>query len=610
MITKRRTLAFIFLFFILGLLLHIPVHASAQENRILVQFRSNDTQLSPDTSKKFSLTKKRDLVNHISVFVAHSPDDIKTIIDNVRNNLNVLSVEKDELVSAAAVSPTTPNDPSYTAQWYLPKIQADYAWSLSKATEVKIGVCDSGFAVNHPDLQGVFLTALAKNTVDDSADITPSASHGTWISGIIAASTNNAQGVAGTGWGAKIIPVKITNRSDTYAYVSDAIECISYAADNGAKVINLSYGMAGFNAINQAASYALSKGAITVISAGNEHTNPGYTDYPNFLVVSSTDINDNLSSFSNYGTNIDISAPGSDIFTTDVNGGYEYVDGTSFSAAVISGVLGLVSAYRPAESPQQLIQHLYDGALDLGATGKDVYYGVGRVNAYQTLDKPPSVPTYLAPQSGTIITSFTPTFSWRASVPTPDHYELLIATVNDFAPSHIVVNVSNIPGTNTAYKLSSALSPNTVYYWVLRAVNQYGQASPWTPTYILSAAPAAPLLNTPFTWQTIPGAASYTIWISNDWTFGCFIRICLRQPLVSLAATIPTTSYIPSGQFPSGITVYWKVRATSAIGNSAWSNVSSYKTPTVITPTSTPLPTATPTPTIRPTPPCTRICIN
>ena len=125
------------------------------------------------------------------------------------------------------------------------------------------------------------------------------------MAGAAAAMVNNSIGVAGVGKDAMIIPIRISNFPDGGAYASDAAECISYSADNGARAINISYNMAGSATIDAAAAYAEGKNAVTVVAAANDGIDPNWPDFSTFLAVGAVSQNDTRSSFSNYGNYID-----------------------------------------------------------------------------------------------------------------------------------------------------------------------------------------------------------------------------------------------------------------------------------------------------------------
>lgn len=286
-----------------------------------------------------------------------------------------------------------PNDTYYSQQWGLPKVNAPGAWRQSNGAGVTIAVIDTGVDLNHPDLAGKLVAGwdFANN------DSTPQDDHGhgTHVAGIAAAVTNNSRGVAGLGWDAKIMPVKVLD-SQGSGYYSWIASGIYWAVNNGAKVINLSLGGQSYaSALQEATDYAYSQGALVVAASGNcgdplTYKNNGCTVFnpviypganPNVLGVGSTTSTDARSSFSSYGYWVDVAAPGSNIYSTVWNDTYTSLSGTSMASPLVAGLASLVWARNPALSNVQVAGVIMSTAVDLGTPGRDDYFGYGRVNA-------------------------------------------------------------------------------------------------------------------------------------------------------------------------------------------------------------------------------------
>ncbi|HDZ86853.1 MAG TPA: hypothetical protein ENH57_04085, partial [Actinobacteria bacterium] len=257
--------------------------------------------------------------------------------------------------------------------------------------------------------------------------------HGTHVSGIIGATTNNNTGVAGTSPGAKIMALK-AGASSGSLYTSDIIEAINYAKDNGADIINMSFGSTGFSAAqSDALTNAYNAGVTLFASSGNSYTST--MSYPagmtNVIGVGSTTNKNLKSSFSTYNSSVDISAPGSSIYATmptypvAINGqNYAYLSGTSMASPMAAGVGALVLSKNPSFTPAQVQSRLETTAEDLGTIGRDDSFGNGRVNAYnavtstvpppRTPDPPVSspVPDTTAPSTPSI-SSYTHRYSSR-----------------------------------------------------------------------------------------------------------------------------------------------------------------------------------------------------
>lgn len=390
-------------------------------DRILVKFKSTVSaskkeEIFTKHNTKLKSTIRGAKVEALSVPSGTTPEAFVKKLKN-EESANIVFAEPDNLITPEVI----PNDPYYAFQWHLPKILAPSAWDRTKATGVTVAICDTGVDGSHADLAGTLLTSLGFNTVDNSTNWSPVHWHGTSVAGTAAAITNEAYGAAGVGWGAMIIPVRISNFADGSAYVSDAAECIAYGADNGASIVNISYLMAGYSTIDSAAAYAESKNAVTVVAAGNNAVDPGWTDFPTFLSVSATDQNDALASFSNYGTYVDIAAPGVSILAP-YPGGWAYVSGTSFSAPIVTGALALIYAAQPNLGAAEAKTILLQSADDLGTPGEDAQYGAGRINVMNAIDEilgaiPTSTPT--AWHISTATPTRTPTPTQMPVTPTP-----------------------------------------------------------------------------------------------------------------------------------------------------------------------------------------------
>mgnify|MGYP003602636505 CR=1 FL=1 len=282
-----------------------------------------------------------------------------------------------------------PNDTLYAQQWALNKISAPAAWDLVKGkASVVVAVCDTGVLSTHPDL-GPNLMLPGYNSVDATSNTTPVHPHGTMVSGCITALGNNAQGVAGVAFGVKVLPVRVSNQASGSAYLSDMANGVRWAADHGARVINLSYSGAQYATIDQAAQYARSKNSLLFMAAGNEGQNvsSSYPDYPSFVLVGATNSADARASFSNYGTAVDMVAPGETIATTTLSNGYANVSGTSFASPIACAAAALMLSANPNLTVAQLESSLMSACDDLGAIGDDAVFGKGRLNLLAAVRK-------------------------------------------------------------------------------------------------------------------------------------------------------------------------------------------------------------------------------
>jgi len=225
--------------------------------------------------------------------------------------------------------------------------------------------------------------------------------HGTHVSGIIAAEINNNKGIAGVSAGAKIMPLKASDSSGSL-YSEDIISAITYAADNNADIINMSFGSASPSTFEQAAvNYAYGQGAVLFASAGNDYdSTPNYpAGYENVIGVGATTNEDEKADFSNFNETVDISAPGLDIYSTmpsyqvginndpwgDYTKDYSYMSGTSMASPMAAGVAALLLSQNPGYSAANIQQILQNTANDKGAAGYDNDFGYGQANAFKAL---------------------------------------------------------------------------------------------------------------------------------------------------------------------------------------------------------------------------------
>ncbi|MEI7815352.1 MAG: S8 family serine peptidase [Coriobacteriia bacterium] len=309
--------------------------------------------------------------------------DVVEFVRDLTEQPGVQYAEPDGVVYATMI----PDDPDFSLQWAATKIGAPAAWDVTRGSSVKVAVIDSGADLDHPDLIGRLDTANDWDFVNKDDVAQDDYGHGTHVSGIIAATTNNGIGVAGVANQCTILPVKVMG-ANGIGSTSAVAEGIRYAADEGASVINMSFGTpTGSDTLDAAVQYAVSRDCVVVAATGNDGLRAVL--YPaadeNVIGVGSTTSSDALSYFSNYGPGVDIAAPGSSIYSTTFDGGYGYKTGTSMAAPHVAGVAALIRSKNPSWSRSQVENQLLASALDLGAAGRDDDFGYGRVNASLTM---------------------------------------------------------------------------------------------------------------------------------------------------------------------------------------------------------------------------------
>ena len=264
-------------------------------------------------------------------------------------NPNVQYAESDHIASAVgkpAPAPVTPavSDTYFSKQWGMTKVQAPDAWTVTKGNSaIKIAILDTGIDQNHADLSSKI---VAQSNFTDSATVDDLYGHGTHVAGIAAAITDNEIGVAGLGFNSSLMNGKVLDDSGS-GYYSWIANGVMWAADNGAKVINMSLG-GTYSDITLAAAVnsAWTNGAVIVAAAGNNGNSvPFYpAAYDNAIAVAATDSKDNRASFSNFGSWVDVAAPGVNIYSTYNDGAYTYMSGTSMASPHVAGLAALVWA--------------------------------------------------------------------------------------------------------------------------------------------------------------------------------------------------------------------------------------------------------------------------
>lgn len=312
-----------------------------------------------------------------------------------------------------------PNDPSFANQSYLNPVKAPEAWDIIRnASGVIIGIVDTGSDMDHPDLAANFYinTADPIDGIDNDNDgyvdnnkgwdlvglsgtnrvpdnnptvTSDTTMHGVHVSGLASAVSNNGVGIASIAFNAKLLIVKAGADNDGSAIYA-GFEGIKYAADHGAKIINCSWGgystsSFGLDIVN----YAISKDCLIISSAGNDNRSaPSYpAAYPGVISVASVDNLDRKSSFSNYGTRISISAPGSSIYSTLYNNTYGVFSGTSMASPIVASAAALLKAYYPAYKMDQIGSLLVNSADDISAKNPNYtgQLGSGRLNIFRAL---------------------------------------------------------------------------------------------------------------------------------------------------------------------------------------------------------------------------------
>jgi subtilisin family serine protease len=276
---------------------------------------------------------------------------------------------------------------------------------------IKVAILDTGIDSTHPDLViagGVNFAGTTKDGSTNPADWADGHGHGTHCAGIVAA-RNNSIGVVGVAPDATLYAVKVLSDSGT-GYTSDIIQGLDWCAANGIQVASMSLGGGGTSSLQAACDNAFAKGVVLVAAAGNSSGPVSYpAAYSSVIAVSATDSTDRLASFSCYGPQIAVAAPGVNIYSTYKGGTYAYMSGTSMACPHVTGSAALVWASGVTSAPA-VRERLTGTAEDLGPAGFDNSYGYGLVDAQKAaagggttpVDNPPTVSLTAPAQDATV----------------------------------------------------------------------------------------------------------------------------------------------------------------------------------------------------------------
>lgn len=297
-----------------------------------------------------------------------------------------------------------PDDPLWAQQYGPAHIQAPAAWDITTGSAgVIVAVIDSGIDANHPEFAGRLLPGY--DFVEDDDLPQDDCGHGTHVAGIVAASGNNAAGIAGLAWNVQVMPVRALN-AQCSGSLSDVAEAMVWAVERGAQVINLSLGTSATSTLLENGSfYAYTHGAAIFAAAGNSgNSTPFYpASYAWVMSVGATDASDARAPYSNTGATLDLMAPGTGIYSTTplryftyegskgTTEQYGFLSGTSMAAAHASGAAALLASLSQFDTPDEIYQALINTALDLEVAGRDDNTGYGLIQLADALTYSPSI---------------------------------------------------------------------------------------------------------------------------------------------------------------------------------------------------------------------------
>lgn len=489
-------------------------------------------------SRPFHMVKN-DLINRVYRLEFANPADVDAIIRELEMNEAIEYAEKIPLLKHCL----TPNDPSYNSstQWGLFKIQAAQAWNITTgSTNVVVAIVDDAVEITHSDLAAniwVNTDEIASNGIDDdgnghiddrqgwdvaSNDNNPNPpnstfDHGTHVAGIVSAKTNNSIGVASIGFNIKLMAIKSTTQA---TLVTNGYEGIVYAYQNGANVINMSWGGSGTSTTAQnIIADAQANGCILVAAAGNDDVSTVFypAGYNGVVAVASSTTNDAKSGFSNYGTWIDVTAPGSSIYSTIPGNSYDYKQGTSMASPMVAGLMGLVQSVNPGMPDADVINCVLSTADNIDAVNSSYIgeLGSGRINAFDavscaatTLNLPPVADftaNYTTIPAGasvnfTDLSVYNPTsWSWTFTGGTP-------ASFNGQNPPAIVYNTAGTYSVSLTATNGNGNDVETKTGYITVTVNSGCDTlgdHPWNPVY------------TPSLYTLTPATAGYLAGTNN-----------------------------------------------------------------------------------------------
>jgi type VII secretion-associated serine protease mycosin len=336
--------------------------------------RSTGPEPTARAAQRWSLVRRSD--GHVAVVRAAA------VAGSQRPDPAVLSVETD--VAEHSLVGAGENDPMRAQQWALDRAPFEWAWSTTRGAGVIVAVVDTGVDAAHEDLGSVVLPGI--DYIDPSRDgrFDP-AGHGTHVAGIIAARVNNARGIAGAAPDVRILPVRVLD-ADGSGVSSNVAAGIIWAADHGARVINVSLGGGPSSGVQIAIRYALTKQAVVVAAAGNNGASgntPVYpAAYPEAIAVGAYDQNRAQAAFSNRSAYVDVSAPGNEILSTwsSSSRSYAVASGTSMATPYAAAEAALVTAANPKLSAGSVTSIMEATARDAGSPGFDPSFGHGQID--------------------------------------------------------------------------------------------------------------------------------------------------------------------------------------------------------------------------------------
>ena len=567
----------------LALSLAIPVQAQPQPQsqemvKVLIGFRGSsvnaEQQMVEDAGGHIQHAYHR---THIVAATLPA-----TEVQALRESANVAFIEDDGIVHAL----------DQQLPWGVDRINAESVHSNNKGNGVKVAIIDTGIDISHPDLNvqgGISCVSYTTSWDDDNG-------HGSHVAGIVAA-LDNTTGVIGVAPEAGLYAVKVLDGSGTGNW-SNVMAGIDWAIDNGMQVINMSIGgLSGSTALETACNDAWNAGIILVAAAGNNDA-AGTVLYPakynSVIAVGATDDTNTVAGFSDIGSELELAAPGVNIYSTYKGASYATMSGTSMASPHVAGAAALLiaSGIKDANGNgyinDEVRQRLDTTAIDLGSKGRDNQYGYGLVDAFNACTATTSAPTfdhYSVSSIGSPQTLRTP---FSVTIQAQDKDNNNISNISE----SVKITFGKADAGSTPTLTSAANGAATIKMTMTVAQNSQtisftgansGKSGTSNSFSVNVATPSVPILNAPtnsstvsnltprLEWNASTGAVSYGLQVSTSSSF--------TSQIINQTGMNGTYFDVPSGKLGWNTTYYWRVNATNNNGTSIWSAYQSFKTP-------------------------------
>jgi subtilisin family serine protease len=568
--------------------------ASAPEGRLVVTWRTDaPAQLAVDGVAAVHRSHSN---KHRAVVVARA-GRADEVAGRLRSDPRVASVVADAIGSVADWPQDAPPDDQYYAssQKDFPLIGVPAAWPLSTgSSKVIVAVLDTGVQKTHPDL--VDLTFVSSwNTRTNTTNVRDFYGHGTHVVGTIAARANNAVGVAGLAPGVTIMPVKVMD-DNGQGYWSDFLEGVDWARTHGASIVNLSLG--GTLSASQAAAFqptfdaAYNAGVLVVAAAGNNNRNEAFypASFNHVVSVAATTNSDAKASFSNYGPNVDLSAPGVSIMSTYPGSLYKLMSGTSMATPHVVGLAALIRSYHPGYTVDEVERAMELNAVDLGTVGRDDYFGFGRIQVDQALtwvapDFVPPVASLASPANGAtgISESAHPTVGFSEDVTGADAGTVSLATAGgapvaatvaySAATHRTTITPSARLASRTKYVVSVADGVADIAGNPLAATSFSFTTGDHIAPYVTSVSPSDGRVSV---WRGVSPRITFSEAVRHVSTSTLKLRNLTTGNLVSVKVTYDSATHTakidPTSRLMAG--TWYRIKVLSGIDDAAGNNVS------------------------------------